>query len=332
MLSVAWWLRFHLGTSVFGLGHLRSRSNAIDQPNLGADAKLLCRVTPDDSAQNGGRKLDIWQLPGNARAVSFEDALTYETMLSCSGPAPECEQSESEVSDIQNCHPCECTLDRNQHILESQQALVAAIQPHCITARAGRPFDILMLGLGGGVVHTLIRSSCPQDTRVRSVEIDSRFAAVASRYFGLPLSPRVSEVVVGDALQVVRDEFTRLNGSGHQEQGGAEEQHGLGKNGWDAIVVDCFVGSGRTAPSCRANELVQDSIHLLKPGGIVMQHVWHHSPKDEHVAAEYDDLVKEYHKVFGEANIEVKPVFRRDPAWRLDDIIMATKSEAVIAG
>jgi hypothetical protein len=120
--SITSLLLLDLNRLVSGVGYLRSTSTALDQPDAVSDKKLLCRVTPDESADSGGRKLDIWQLPGNARAVSFEDALTYETMLSCSGPAPQCEQTDSEVSDIQSCHPCECNLDRNQHILESQQA------------------------------------------------------------------------------------------------------------------------------------------------------------------------------------------------------------------
>merc|ERR1719324_1165537 len=70
-------------------------------------------------------------------------------------------------------------------------------------ATAGRPVDILMLGLGGGLLHSYTKKHCPEWTRVRSVEIDPRLAAVASRYFGLQLVAGASEVVVDDAFNAV---------------------------------------------------------------------------------------------------------------------------------
>jgi hypothetical protein len=321
------WLLLDFVVPLSGLSYSRSHGGFLQQPKPGNEGKLLCRVTPKEDAMSGGRKLDVWQLPGNARAVSFEDALTYESLVSCAGPSPECEHTEAEVFDVQDCPPCPCELELQHQILESQQALVSAIQPRCTVARAGRPFDILMLGLGGGIVHTFVHTLCPQDTRVRSVEIDARFAAVASRYFGLPLQSGLSEVVVGDALNVVRDEAARLNkNSSHPTYG--EEEQDMGANGWDAVVVDCFVGGGRTAPACRSEEMVKDLNIVLKPGGIVMQHVWHRSPKDTHVASEFKSTMKNYEKVFRKADLQVQPVYREDPAWRLDDVIMATKSQA----
>ncbi|CAK0895385.1 unnamed protein product, partial [Prorocentrum cordatum] len=148
----------------------------------------------------------------------------------------------------------------------------------------------------------------------------SRPGAIASQFFGLPLEPGASEVVVGDALAVVRRELRALGARASAPALVAEGPGpaALGAAGWDAVVVDCFVGKGRSA------ELVDDIKGLLKPGGMVVHHMWHASPedRDERVAPEFQATLQEYRRSFGPDRVEVQPIFRENPDLRLDDIIL----------
>ncbi|CAK0895390.1 unnamed protein product, partial [Prorocentrum cordatum] len=146
----------------------------------------------------------------------------------------------------------------------------------------------------------------------------SRPGAIASQFFGLPLEPGASEVVVGDALAVVRRELRALGARASAPALVAEGPGpaALGAAGWDAVVVDCFVGKGRSA------ELVDDIKGLLKPGGMVVHHMWHASPEDRRVAPEFQATLQEYRRSFGPDRVEVQPIFRENPDLRLDDIIL----------
>lgn len=303
---------------VLALAASTSASQLRKQPLQPDEHRLLCRVRPGDGA--GGRALDVWQLPGNARAVSFEDSMTMETTAHCTGLVPSCGAAKLEavdpptVTQLGSCPACPCELDTTAHILESQRAMVDAIVPRCQMARADKPVDVLLLGLGGGIVHSLVRSSCPTATRVRSVEIDARFAEAASRYFGLPLEAGESEVVVGDAGVVVGTEVAALG----QSQGNS-----LGANGWDLVAVDCFIGGGQTPLACRSPEFVSNLKKVVKPGGEVVHHMWNRSPKIPEVAQEFNATVGEYRNVFGEQHVSLHGIYRANPSLRLDDLVIS---------
>lgn len=336
--------------SIASASSAAGRTGALDR-----EGELLCRVRPGDGA--GGRPLDVWLLPGNARAVAFEDALTYEATVHCVGSQPECRAKQTDttqlfgnaaqgdsdlvpddvVANIGECPECPCEMDTQQHILESQRAIVEAVQPKCTVARRAKPVDILMIGLGGGVVHSLVRSSCPEGTRVRSVEIDPRFAAAAGRYFGLPLQRGISEVVVGDAFAVVEKEVQALKGRKTPGPEGSvkalndaladdDEPPALGADGYDIVVVDCFVGGGETPEACRSADFVDDLNKILKPGGEVIQHLWHTSPQKSAVAFQYNNTRQEYDETFGSDSVETRPIFRQNRSLMFDNLVFASKT------
>lgn len=131
-----------------------------------------------------------------------------------------------------------------------------------------------------------------------------------------------------DNLDARREELLRaIRGSLLQESGDsdlADQQKGaarIGDLGWDFIVVDCFVGDGRTPESCRSAEFIRDARTALRPGGAVLHHLWHSSPKARDVAPQYQAALAEYREVFGR-RVQTFPVPRpRDAAF--DDVIVA---------
>lgn len=283
--------------------------------------KVLCRVRSES-----GLPMNVWQLGGNRRAVSFGDGMSYESMAYCAGNAPTCEQrDENEVlDDVAGCPDCPCELDTDQPlsvVTESGEAFLDRITARCQSAIKSKPVDVLMLGLGGGTVHSYVRAQCPEATRVRSVEIDPRFKDAAERYFGLRLKPGTSEVVVGDALAVVRREAAqriRAAANATMAPDGA-----MGEAGWDIVAVDCFIGGGHMPAHCRNEEFVEHARSLLKPDGVVLHHMWHSSPNDTTVSTEFSDALAKYRTVFGNSGVEVEPVARVDARTRFDDLVIA---------
>ena len=78
----------------------------------------------------------------------------------------------------------------------------------------------LVLGLGGGSVATLLAA---RNFRVDAVDLDSRMPGIAKKYFGMPGNVKV---YIDDARHFVR----------------GLSPAGLSASGYDAIVLDVFVG------------------------------------------------------------------------------------------
>lgn len=320
---------FAAGLRALSHGAALARGELIAPPFLPASlrkgAKLICRVAD----QGSGLPLDIWQLTGNRRSVSFGDGLSYESMAQCAGEAPFCQGrdlSEPMLDDVENCPACPCQLDTNRELDKSSDSgatMLDSITQRCQGANQDKPLDVLMLGLGGGTLHTYVRAVCPEATRVRSVEIDQRLATASSRYFGVPLVPGESEVVVDDALNIVR----REDAERHSNRTAAFLAVGapaIGEAGWDIVVVDCFIGGGRMPEHCRNEEFVIHLHQLIKPNGFVMHHMWHTSPKKPEVVGEYKAALGLYKQIFGENQLRVEPVPRADARIRFDDIVVAS--------
>lgn len=329
--------------------HFRTSASSYLQLSEHHVGELLCRVQP--GAGSGGRPLEVWLLPGNARAVAFGDDRTLEALVHCTGPQPECRGKPSDtralfgaaaqgadglvpddvVSSIDECPECPCNVDPEEDMLESQHDIVDAVQRKCTAARIDKPVDILMIGLGGGMVHSRVKSSCPEGTRVRSVEIDARFVAAVGRYFGLPLRRGISEVVVGDAFDVVEKEAHMLEKmhthSANTDTTDDDEPPKLGAEGYDIIVVDCFIGGGETPEHCRSAQFIEDLESILKPGGEVIHHLWHDSLQKTVVASQYKSTRKAYDETFGAGHVESRPIFRQDRSLMVDDLVFATKGK-----
>jgi len=324
-----------VATSMFGVSHgvfLRSSSS----PPSASKLKPLCRVAAPTGNQGSSFTLDVWQLPGNQRSISFEDSQTYESKIQCSGDVAQvCEPLalDAEINDVTQCPSCPCEIDEEAELQPSVAVLFQKLAGVC---EAATGLDVLNLGLGGGTLHSHLRHRCPATTRVRSVEIDPRVATTASRYFGVPLEAGASEVVVGDASAVVASLAAGLRAGspthpGDPTVGGGnraavstdEEPLPLGKGGWDVVVVDCFIGGGRTPESCRSDNFVQNLRAILKPNGVVLHHLWHESPSHPTVATDFSSALSFYKSAFGAEHVEVVPVWRPQASLMLDDIVIS---------
>lgn len=309
------------------LGPLLGQAAALRGARVSAQhVQTLCRVSPP--ASGGAPPIGIWTAPGNGRGFSFEGDgdSNIQSQVECAGPAPSCTPlpaAEFEVAEVSKCPACPCNANATalSSLLASTQHMFAEIERVCRTAGPQKTVDILMLGLGGGALHTYTMNHCPPETRVRSVEIDSRVAAVASRYFGLPLRQGTSEVVVDEGGRVAGREasLARARAGSPTAEGAAST---LGSRGWDVIVVDAFIGNGRTPESCRSAQFIRHLREALRPAASsrVLHHLWHSSPQAPQVAGEYQAAVADYRSVFGEAAVEVLPV-QRHPM--VDDLIVA---------
>jgi hypothetical protein len=162
---------------------------------------------------------------------------------------------------------------------------------------------------------------------VRSVEVDPRVAGEAERFFGLELVDGASEIDVEDALGAVSGlaatRGAKTDGQISLTQQSALQGSGqLGSNGWDVVGVDCFIGHGETPESCRSPEFISAAHSILKPGGMVVHHIWHASPDNSAVAHEFKAALQSYHSIFGEGSVQVE-VIPRDPTIMWDDVIVA---------
>merc|ERR1719428_496665 len=107
---------------------------------------------------------------------------------------------------------------------------------------------------------------------------------MARAYFGLGESETKFEgricVEQADASSAVRE---RVANSGER---------------YDAVLVDCFSGGGEVPESCRSRELAKTVKQILKPGGEMLQNIWHYSRMRQQVSAEFEATKAIYTEVF----------------------------------
>jgi len=294
----------------------------------------ICKVQ-SNSGQGGAQEgLRVIALPGNQRAVAFGDATDVETTVLCtsqdSAGASEAlpagctawPADKAPVSDVSQCPSCLCTQDTSGGLQSASNAMLfeVGIGPACRQAEAKAPVDVLLFGMGGGAVQTYAMQHCPAHTRVESVEADPRMAAIATKFFGVPVQAGVSVVDVALADEAAADLAGRLNAAeapleqqaaGRKRLRQAEGDVALGKKRWDVIVTDCFVDKGVTPEGCRSREFLTYIRLLVRPGGTVLHHMWHESPYDDSVAPAFDDTLQLYKDTFGEHSVAVQHVPRQ---------------------
>jgi hypothetical protein len=157
-------------------------------------------------------------------------------------------------------------------------------------------------------------------------------AAVATKFFGVPVRDGVALVHVDDASNAAAsfaDDLNAAQGSLLEQASGkkrslrqaAEQQDvALGKKKWDVVATDCFIDHGVTPESCRSREFVTYLRLLVRPGGTILHHMWHTSPYDDSVAPTFDDTVELYKDIFGQRKVSVREV-PRSPDARWDSVI-----------
>jgi spermidine synthase len=116
--------------------------------------------------------------------------------------------------------------------------------------------SLLVIGLGGGSVVRVLRALAPR-ARIVGIEIDPGVVAAARAHLGLD---RLGvEVILGDALAVLREERRRF----------------------DLVVEDAFVGPTRTIrkPDGFPEPLLTLARRRLAPGGLLACNTIHEGPR-----------------------------------------------------
>ena len=175
-----------------------------------------------------------------------------------------------------------CLKFRTRSQRESNQSCIFLQRPEILAltytrmAMAGlllkpQPKDILVIGLGGGVLPRALASLYP-DAEITSVEIDPAVVAVAERYFYFQESEK-NRVVAQDARVFVKR---------------AE----LKKQQYDYIILDAF--NGDYIPGhLMTLEFFQEVKKIMAPDGVLVANTFSRSELVDHEAATY-------HKAFGQ--------------------------------
>lgn len=310
-------------------------------------------------------------LPGNTRAVAFGNSTSVETTVQCKDdnrndptvvlPAgcTAWPTDQEAVGSVDLCPVCPCEQTTSGSLSSSSNELLftSGVGPACEHAAAGQPVDILLFGLGGGALHAYAEKHCPAPTRIESVEADPRMAAIATKFFGVPVIAGISEVDVDDALAAASSFAGRLNDDAQANTGSqsvsftgltahggsavlrgsrqgnskasqfAGQEHQvppMGSKRWDVVATDCFIDHGVTPENCRSREFLTYIQLLARPGGTVLHHMWHTSPYDDTVASSFDDTLQMYKSMFGADNVQVQQVSR--PAGAQWDSLIVVKA------
>lgn len=140
----------------------------------------------------------------------------------------------------------------------------------CQDGAGQREANVLIVGMGPGVVARAVAESCPL-AQIQAVEVSAQVASAAERYVLSGVSG------LDQRLQI------------DVEDGGAaaEALAGSGRS-FDSVIVDCMT-EGDTPMACRNDEFVKHMKDLLRPGGSLQQWVWH---------GQRDELEERYRAAF----------------------------------
>jgi len=206
----------------------------------------------------------------NTRYVSFAregyatDDGFIESMLKCKGPLPDICKHPNMSSIPPGCADCPCELDSKQSPCGNyQKRMLDILVPRCHATsgeQGTHPFNVLVVGLGGGAIVQHILAHCPGGTRLEAVEYDPRMIEIATRFFGLHASPSVFTAEQGDGGAIVASRV---------KQGET----------YSAVLVDAFAGGPHVPESCRDAAFIGNLQRILRKGGVVVHNMGGADPK-----------------------------------------------------
>jgi len=244
--------------------------------------RLLC-------TQNDVSVLSSFTADGSrvTRKLRFGDECATESTVTCKNPAEwRCDGQ---------CGGCPCDYDASAGLsAHYMQTMFEQLGPWCSAASAT---SVLMIGLGGGELPQHLLHHCPR-MHIEAVELNRDVIAMARTYFGLGeaetrFAGRLS-IEQDDALTAVKQRS--LTGDGSSAAGGQPAASGSSK--YDAVLVDCFSGGGEVPESCRSRSFAETVKAILKPGGVMLQNIWHYSKMRQQVPAEFNATKATYGDVF----------------------------------
>ena len=150
--------------------------------------------------------------------------------------------------------------------------------------------EVLMIGLGGGTLPQYLQSNCHNLLRLVVVELDPRVVKTAQTFFGLDFTISDNKDVT-----LAEDSFTVVVEDG----GAAVHNQSPEGNRFDVVLVDCFAAHGLVPDSCSSQTFIEDVEKILKPGGLVLHHVW---------AEQEPELAKRYENTFGVVTVHDVPI------------------------
>jgi hypothetical protein len=186
---------------------------------------------------------------GARRSLHFAGSEGTETAVDC---VEACEVSGT----CSESGGCPCALQGLP--FAGMQALVDKASLLC---EASGGLRMLLIGLGGGGIPTLIKQRCPT-AQIESVEISATVARLASQYFGFVPS-NDNSVEVADGASAV-----------------ARRATGGGAGAYDMVMVDCFSRGDAVPDGCRSAALFNGAKRLLRADGVVVQNIWARSAAD----------------------------------------------------
>lgn len=216
---------------------------------------------------------------GNRRMLRFGEECATETKVVCKGPL---QTGEALCEGL--CGDCPCEFDASGQLSAPyMRTMFEQLAQWCGSSPASADVRALMIGLGGGELPQYLLRRCPAMS-VDIVELDADVIAVARRYFGLG----DSEARFGRRLAVQQADSLAA----------VEQRAANASSAYDAVLIDCFAGGGEVPESCRSRPLLELLRGLLKPGGVLLQNIWHYSPERPQVAEQFGETLATYQSIF----------------------------------
>tara|TARA_E500000331_G_scaffold348669_2_gene390624 strand:- start:2113 stop:3006 length:894 start_codon:yes stop_codon:yes gene_type:complete len=135
-----------------------------------------------------------------------------------------------------------------------------------------QPSSILVIGLGGGTIPTVLATLYP-DSQIDVVEIDLAVVDVARKYFAYSESER-SRVYVQDARVFIK-------------------RAGLRGVTYDLVILDAFTGDYIPEHLMTA-EFIEETARLLSPNGVLVANTFSTSALYDHESVTYNKVFPEF--------------------------------------
>lgn len=293
-------------------------------------------ICSSDATQSGGLSIEVRITDQNVRGFSLAGSSATQTSVACKGDGNSClstvrnpaklgnatssttgllqlrgmarrQHSLDVGSQLPSCDAvpgCPCEIDDSFVLFPYMDIMSQKVLSQCGgDVQPLHAIQVLIVGLGGGFLPMHLRQSCAKDSvAIESVEIDSRVAEIAKKFFGFRVEPGVNEVEVTDGLSAV-------------------QERKYNSKLYDFVLVDCM-GNDRVPADCRSEQFLSAVRDILHPGGVMMQNIWARSVDDEGIASDYGNALSAYHNVFGSS---VEEVASRDVPHCKEMVLTARK-------